>query len=224
MEGSGLAVTAQQFRLANERGSLGLRCNSEGLELAGAPLLQKTLTGFKPKPPGEIGALLKAAYGPDRDGTSLSPHLGVIADALNRGDVERAMVSALRLRLPELSWRRAVSIARVEDSLAKYDPDEPRDSRGRWTTGDQSAPATDKPDPQQPASDDIRPDVIGVVRPGLNLPYIYHPFESLSPGQERELREELMPKDPRVNRLDARRYKPAVYMRSPYFTYAGIDA
>jgi hypothetical protein len=107
------------------------------MSLAGVPLLMRTVTGFAARPRGEIGALMKAAYGDRTNHASVSPGLDIVADALNRGDLGRAMVGAVRMRLPELSWDRAVRIARVHEALGKYNfnPGEPRDSRGRWTAG-----------------------------------------------------------------------------------------
>lgn len=132
-----LPAQLQSARSSNTPSSLGLSCQPTGVSLAGAPLLRRTTTGFAPRPRGEIDTLMKAAYGQQADSEPISRRLGVVADALNRGDLGRAMVGAVRLRLPELSWDRAVRIARAEDALAKYNfnPDEPRDSRGRWTSG-----------------------------------------------------------------------------------------
>jgi hypothetical protein len=370
--------------------------------------------------------LLRCAYGDDADAAGLEAGLAVAARALNEGDLGRAMIATLRLRLADLNWNAAVRLAQVDDALAKYDPDEPRDARGRWTRGDGSAegdvsrpmrsrllvpllpddqakpgsteserswsdeitfegrqrlpvqdceppgigdnmpppeaepvpeaepnlptlrvpqgwdrpaytvnglhyPATRQPllrdgtpwptltpdivrsllapigrgipnlvafvprdgigpillgstatsDYEQPSGYDtvtfygtpqvtysggsetghaedginealdlarsnqfskfyfnrsfsvitnrmvqsrIRPDVVGVVRPELNLREIYHPYESLSPGQRREYREQDFPKDPSIKPLDARYYKIYKYLRSPYFIYIGADA
>ncbi|MFI4973868.1 MAG: hypothetical protein ACHP84_04935 [Caulobacterales bacterium] len=78
---------------------------------------------------------MKAAYGRDIGGARLSAGLGVVADALNRGDLPRAMVAALHLRLSEPSREGAARVAQADEALTKYDPNEPRDWRGRWTTG-----------------------------------------------------------------------------------------
>ncbi len=59
--------------------------------------------------------------------------LGAVAHALNRGETALAMTSAVLLKFPEPDWNAAVRIARA-DELLKYDPDEPRDWHGRWTT------------------------------------------------------------------------------------------
>jgi hypothetical protein len=110
------------------------------VSLAGAPLLRKSAVGLEPRPAAEIAALMRAAYGGGADAAAVSRGLVVIAEALNRGDLGRAMIAAVRLRLPDLGWREAARLAAAEDALVKYNPDEPRDWRGRWTTGDAGAP------------------------------------------------------------------------------------
>jgi hypothetical protein len=77
---------------------------------------------------------MKGAFGRDAGRTDLLPGLDVIAQALNQDDLGRAMVAALHLRLPQLSWEGASRIARADQTLTKYDPNEPRDAHGRWTT------------------------------------------------------------------------------------------
>lgn len=133
-----MAPNDQTFRLTNDVGSLGLRCTSTGVSLAGIPLLRKTITGWAPRPAAEIDALIERAYGRQIDPASVSPGLEVIAQALNRSDLGRAMVATVRLRLPEVSRERASYLAKAYEAFIKYDPDEPRDSHGRWTTGEDS--------------------------------------------------------------------------------------
>jgi len=101
---------------------LGLRCEDTGLSLAGAPLLRASIAGFAPRQNDEIGFLIKAAYGREIDASKLPPRLGEIAGALNRGDLGRAMIAAVHLRLPDLSWAAAVRIAKDVTSGALYNP------------------------------------------------------------------------------------------------------
>jgi hypothetical protein len=127
----------RHFRLTNEPGGLGLSCTSAGLSLAGVPLLRSTEAGFAPRPTDEIESLIGAACGKTIDQTALSRSLKAIAVALNRGDLGYAMTAAVLTRLPELDWDGAARLAKAEERLrlAKYDADQPRDQRGRWTTG-----------------------------------------------------------------------------------------
>ena len=146
----------RRFHLATDAGALGLNCTSEGATLAGVPLLCKTPAGFSPRPAAEIGALMKAAYGRDIDPAGLTPGLEVIAEALNRDDLGRSMIAALRLRLPELDWEGAVRVAHVDQVLTKYDPSEARDARGRWTA--EGGAGLDNSTSPEATSPDLRPD------------------------------------------------------------------
>ena len=144
-----MAELEEWYRLSRAPGS-GLNCEESGVSLAGVPLLHKTDAGFAPRPRHEIEVLIKAAYGRTADGIRLGSGLRVAAEALNRGDIGRAMIAALHLRLPELSDDGAASIAHADDILAKYNPNEPRDERGRWTTGGAAPPRSNAPRPSDP--------------------------------------------------------------------------
>src|SRR5258708_2547039 len=128
-----LDALLRRFRLAAEPETWGLRSDPAGLFLANVPLLRKTAEGFALRRHDEVRALLLAAYGEVPDTGRLTKALSAAAAALNGGDFALAMIAALHLRLPELDAAAASRIAAVEDFLAKYDPDEPRDWRGRWT-------------------------------------------------------------------------------------------
>lgn len=128
----------RMFRLTNEPGGLGLSCSPAGVALAGVPLLRSTQAGFVPRSTSEITSLLKAAYG--EDPTGLQSRLNAIAQALNRGDFGFAAIAAVQTRTPELGREAAARLLNAERELIKYDPNEPRDWHGRWTTGE-GAPA-----------------------------------------------------------------------------------
>ncbi|QUD90106.1 hypothetical protein [Phenylobacterium montanum] len=114
----------------------GADCTLDGMTLAGVPLLQRTINGFAPRPADEIGKLLSSAYGFEFNPTKIQPRLAVVADALNRGEVARAMVATAQIALPELNPEAASRLAKAHVALVKYDPSEPRDERGRWTFAD----------------------------------------------------------------------------------------
>jgi hypothetical protein len=143
--------------LTNAPGDLGLGCTAAGLTLAGTPLLRKTEAGFVVRSPAEIEALVEAAC-PNRPfQTRQLAGLAKVAEALNGGDIARAMIAAVLLRLPELDFLGAVRVARMNDALSKYDPNEPRDRRGRWTTDDSDT--TTPPIPNSAGSHAGGPDV-----------------------------------------------------------------
>ncbi|MDZ5649588.1 hypothetical protein [Nitrospirillum sp. BR 11828] len=132
----------RRYRVSNSPGGLGLSCTAEGLALAGVPLLAKGAGGFQVRPAAEVAVLLQRAYAGAAPGTTVLPALAKIADALNRGDLAQAMIRAVHLRLPELDWDAAVRLARANDNLAKYSPDQPRDWHGRWASGGGTPPVT----------------------------------------------------------------------------------
>jgi hypothetical protein len=141
-----LPLIDRTFRLADDFGNSGLKCTSAGVSLAGVPLLLKTSDGFEPRSAEAIDALMKSAYGQDGDVGDLSAGLAVIAKALNDMDLGRAMVAALRLRLPQVNQDGAARIAKAHQALVKYDPDQPRDEIGRWISdGDVMGDGTLKP-------------------------------------------------------------------------------
>jgi hypothetical protein len=163
-----------RFRLATGSGAQGLRCGADGLSLAGVSLLRKSTEGFAARAPEEVGALMLAAYGDVFDRDRLARGLRATASALNRGDVDLAMIAAVHLRLPDLDAEAASRIAAVDDFLAKYDPDEPRDWRGRWTTGGEGAP---RPAAQPPRGAGARADseTRSANKPESNWDGVSHP-------------------------------------------------
>jgi hypothetical protein len=147
----------RMFRLSNDPAERGLSCTPDGVALAGVPLIRKTPAGFIPRPADEIASLLKAAYG-DRP-MALPSRLGAIAKALNCGDFAMAMIAAVHTQTPELDAAAAMRLLQAEDRLTKYDynPDEPRDRRGRWTTEGSATPATLTAPPIETAAAGNRP-------------------------------------------------------------------
>jgi hypothetical protein len=167
-----LSLLDRSIRLARDHGGFGLNCTAEGLSLAGAPLLRKTVTGFAPRPSEDITALLKAAYGPVAGPADLAAGLSVVADALSRGDLGRAMIAALHMKLPELDWRAAANVALAEEALAKanFNPAEPRDERGRWTSSGATASSTGASNASPPTPDNRPVHIVGArIIPAQNF-------------------------------------------------------
>ena len=63
----------------------------------------------------------------------------------------------------------------------------------------------------------LRPDVLAVVRSDLKPGYLYHHYETLSPRQELEFRQEQFNSFPNMNTVDGRWYKIYGLILSPYF-------
>jgi hypothetical protein len=118
--------------------------------LAGIPLLRKSAIGVASRSPGEIEALVKAAYGAKTDSAALLPAFDAVARALNRGDLAHAMTVAVLTGLPELDWDGAVRLANAEQQLRKFNRNEPRDWHGCWTDDDGTDPSGQDRLPQNP--------------------------------------------------------------------------
>lgn len=86
------------------------------------------------RPNGEIATLLNSVFDGAPDVRSLLSRLPAIADHLQRGRLAEAMISALLLRIDDLSDAAMAPLARAETLLRyNFNPDEPRDSHGRWS-------------------------------------------------------------------------------------------
>ena len=153
-----MALIDRRGELERRVVGLGLSCTLEGVSLAGAPLLRRTVAGLAPRPMAELAVLMKSAYGRDIDPAPPYRGLDVIARALNQGDIGRAMVAAIQLRLPDLDEEGATHVVLTDGALNKYDSNEPRDGRGRWTNGGGSLPNNSaKPAGRKPRVTPIRP-------------------------------------------------------------------
>jgi len=88
------------------------------------------------RPRSEIAHLLEAAHVTHFGLDALISRLNVVAKALNDGDMALAQIATLQLGLPALADGAAVNRMAAADRLLKYNfnPDEPRDWHGRWTT------------------------------------------------------------------------------------------
>jgi len=138
----GMTHQERGIGLTTRGGDGGLDCSAAGVRRAGVPLLKMSIRGFEPQPAVELAALLEAAYGRAKGVEAVRRGLDVVAKALNEADLGRATVAAVQLRLPALGPEAAARLDRAEEVLAKYDPGELRDERGRWTAGggDDSSP------------------------------------------------------------------------------------
>lgn len=124
------------FKLDQNPKGLGLRCDDNGLFLGRDALLQQDGQGnFEARPATELQKVFGRTYSDETDWGSRIRSVKLVADALNKGEIARAMITAVHMRLPDP--RGAIRISDVDGVLAKagFNPDEPRDERGRWTNG-----------------------------------------------------------------------------------------
>jgi hypothetical protein len=164
-----LAQIEQRFGLSDRGTRTGLTCTETGLSLGRAPLLRLTSSGFAPRPLGELSALLKCAYGHDTRLDNLLSGLDVVADALNREDLGRAMIAAVHLQLPELSREGAARLSVENERLAKF-PGQQRNWRGQFAEGREfGARETPPVSPRKPPGGGTSPSVKRPERTSSNL-------------------------------------------------------
>jgi hypothetical protein len=91
------------FKLSERPGHCdGPYCGPEGLHLGPGAPIAKIKNSYRVRAADEIGALIAAAYGPPADAERLLPGLRLAAAALQQGDIVRAMIAAVHLRLGEI--------------------------------------------------------------------------------------------------------------------------
>ncbi len=110
----------------------GLSCDSDGVAFGDHVLIERSGGGalFRRRPIAEINRALSKAYGLELDLTSRAKVLDGIAEQLNKGDLGRAQLLALQLRLPDpaaLGVEPLLKAAR----LLRFNPN--HDEKGRFT-------------------------------------------------------------------------------------------
>ncbi len=135
------------FRLT-ARGGDGLCCDRRGIALGPVALVEAADANgrrvYRLRPAEEIARALALAYDPfttDDLARRLSG-LEVAARALEADDLAKATVATVLMKLPPLSTEAMAKLAR-DPMLKKYSPDQPRDERGRWTSGESADAGAD---------------------------------------------------------------------------------
>ena len=124
-------LRAPVFKLQQDPKSRGLRCDEEGLFFDRRELLERDATGhFRSKKPAELRKVFGSMFCEDTELGSRVRSVAVVAKALNAGDLTRAMIAAVLMRVPDADDDRS-----SDQGLKKggYNSAEPRDEHGRWT-------------------------------------------------------------------------------------------
>jgi hypothetical protein len=125
------------LRLAT-RGGDGLCCDARGVGLGPVTLVEAADASgrrvYRVRPDEEVARALSLAYDPLTSAylARRLSGLAVAARALEAGDMAKAMVATVLLKLPPLSAAALPKLAR-DPALRKYSADQPRDERGRWS-------------------------------------------------------------------------------------------
>ncbi|HEY3637439.1 MAG TPA: hypothetical protein VGK90_04745 [Rhizomicrobium sp.] len=127
---------SQLFKLDQNPEGPGLRCDSNGLFLGKDALLRRPPDGsFEALSDPELQAIFAGMCGDEGGWASRIRSVKLVADALNKGEVARAMIAAVLMRLPEPG--NSIYVDDDNELLAKagFNPDESRNERGQWTNG-----------------------------------------------------------------------------------------
>jgi len=110
-----------RYRLV-DRGGPGLVCDESGVALGAVSLVlvgasARNLRGCDVRSPAEIDRIMRAAYGPLPEDVIQRLHRGLLRTAgwLEVGDLGRAAVEAVMLRLPNLTLDAMAKLARIAD-------------------------------------------------------------------------------------------------------------
>jgi hypothetical protein len=123
------------FRLTN-RGGNGLCCDLRGVALGPIALVEAAEANgrrvYRVRPAEEVARTLVLAYAPftSDDLVRRLSGLDVAARALEAGDIAKAAVATVLLKLPPLSPEAMAKLAH-DPTLKKYNPDQPRVPKGQ---------------------------------------------------------------------------------------------
>ena len=134
-------------RRLDERGtdSQGLVVDEAGVSLGpDFPLIRKTSRGYETVTLEELSCLREVVSLGANDTQRLTRHLESIAKALTAGDLAKARILGLYFPINRLTRDQSERLEKAS-ALVKgnFNPDEPRDERGRWTAGVVAAPPSD---------------------------------------------------------------------------------
>jgi hypothetical protein len=180
-------------RLAAATDEFAVGCDENGPRIGPIRLLKRTEQGFEPRWVGELDFVLSAAMNRPVQFAQKMGSLKAVANALEEGDLARAMLITQFMWLPSLPDEEAVRRAVEADSPAKggFNADQARDSRGRWSDSGASDGATPAPGPTEasrlpagftPASDVICTNFHAVVP--IPPPVWQGPFDDLIFGPQ----------------------------------------
>jgi hypothetical protein len=136
-------------RLAPATDKFGVSCDENGPRIGPIHLLKRTERDFEPRWVGELDFVLSAAMNRPVHFASKMGALKAAADALEKGDLARAMLVTQFMWLPSLPDEGALQRAVEADSLTKagFNPDQSRDGHGRWSNSDASGGETSASEP-----------------------------------------------------------------------------
>ncbi len=128
----GAIVRSTVWCLSEQKRGLGLHCAVDGLFLAGTPLLERQTTGFTARQQGDLETVLSRGYGFSVSLDRVMSGLSAVASALTAGDLCRAHIAAVHLRIPDLPDAFARLDMQIEDVALKIDRIAKTTAAGDW--------------------------------------------------------------------------------------------
>ena len=127
------------LRCLHARGAMsrGLVVDEDGVSLGpDCMFVRRTSTGYRVVNPVEVETILRYAFRDRDDFSELALRLNRIARALEAGDLAKAQILGLQLPFDELDEEELRRLEIGTHLVEKgYDPSQPRDEDGRWTSG-----------------------------------------------------------------------------------------
>lgn len=120
------------WRVSARGGGLGLHCAEGGLFLGDTPLLEGGSDAFAPRPQDDLEALLSRGFGFSVSLDRVMGGLATVSSALNAGDLCRARIAAVHLRIPDLPDEFARLDMQIEDLALKIDRIAKTTAAGDW--------------------------------------------------------------------------------------------
>lgn len=120
------------WRLSDQRSDLGLCCAKDGLFLGGTPLLDRQSNGFAARPQADLETVFSRGFGFSVSLDRVMSGLTTVASALNAGDLCRARIAAVHLRIPDLPDALARLDMQIEDLALKLDRIAKTTAAGDW--------------------------------------------------------------------------------------------
>lgn len=154
------------WRLCKAKGGLGLTCAEDGLFLGHSPLLERKGDRLVPRSQAELEQLLARGFGFEVSLDRVMGGLDTVASALNAGELCRARIAAVHLRIPDLPDAFAQLDMQIEDVRFKLDRIAKAAAGGDWDpdkhprTGTAPNPGWFAPTDGGDRDDGIRPTLV----------------------------------------------------------------
>src|SRR5260221_7991007 len=168
------------YKLAPRPDRMGLSCTDQGVCWGPLALVERQSDGggrnrFVPRDQNQLERILGTAFGLKADLTTRMNGLRTIAKALNEGNLGRAQIVTLHLKLPPLPDTDTSKRLEIAEQLVKFnfDPNQLRDERGKWSLEGEASSAKPPGIPLQATTViPFPPEMIIPLPPAIPMPIV----------------------------------------------------